>query len=89
MEKLLNPAARGDPESPLQWTSKSTRHLARELTRLGHQASHRMVAELLHALGYSLQANRKTLEGSSHPDRDAQFEHVNRQAQDHLATSDL
>jgi transposase len=88
LEKLLNPTERGDPESPLRWTSKSIRHLARELKRMGHQTSHRMVAELLHDLGYSLQANRKTLEGASHPDRDAQFEHINRQAQDHFATSD-
>ena len=55
---------------------------------MGHQTSHRMVAEILHDLGYSLQANRKTLEGSSHPDRDAQFEHINRQAQEYFATSD-
>jgi transposase len=88
LEKLLNPAERGDPESPLRWTSKSVRHLARELKRMGHQTSHRMMAEMLHDLGYSLQANRKTLEGSSHPDRDAQFEHINCQAQEYLATSD-
>jgi len=88
LEKLLNPTERGDPESPLRWTSKSVRHLARELKRMGHQTSHRMVAEILHDLDYSLQANRKTLEGASHPDRDAQFEHINRQAQEHLATSD-
>ncbi len=55
---------------------------------MGHQTSHRMVAELLHDLGYSLQGNRKTLEGSSHPDRDAQFEHINARAQDYFATSD-
>jgi transposase len=88
LEKLLNPAERGDPESPLRWTSKSVRHLARELKRMGHQTSHRMMAEMLHDLGYSLQANRKTLEGSSHPDRDAQFEHINCQAQEYLAKSD-
>jgi DNA-binding phage protein len=88
LEKLLNPAERGDPESPLRWTSKSVRHLAQELTRMGHQTSRRMVAELLHNLGYSLQGNRKTLEGSSHLDRDAQFEHINRQAQEHFVTSD-
>jgi transposase len=88
LEKLINPAERGDPESPLRWTSKSVRHLAQELKRIGHQASHRMVAEILHDLGYSLQANRKTLEGSSHPDRDAQFEYINRQAQEYFATSD-
>lgn len=88
LEKLINPAVRGDPESPLRWTSKSVRHLAKELQRMGHQTSPRMVAKILHALDYSLQANRKTLEGSSHPDRDAQFEHINRQAQEYFATSD-
>ena len=88
LEKLISPTERGDPESPLRWTSKSLRHLAKELKRMGHQTSHRMVAEILHNLGYSLQANRKTLEGSSHPDRDAQFEHINCQAQEHFATSD-
>jgi hypothetical protein len=64
------------PESPLCWTSKSVRQLASELQRAGHPTSHRMVAELLHQMDYSLQANRKTLEGSSHPDRDAQFHHI-------------
>lgn len=88
LEKLVEPTERGDPESPLRWTSKSVRHLAEELKRMGHQTSHRMVAEMLHDLGYSLQGNRKTLEGSSHPDRDAQFEHINRQAKEYLATSD-
>ena len=88
LEKLINPTERGDPESPLRWTSKSLRHLANELKHMGHQTSHRMVAEILHDLGYSLQANRKTLEGTSHPDRDAQFEHINRQAQEYSATSD-
>jgi transposase len=88
LEKLLNPTVRGDPESPLRWTSKSVRHLSEELKRMGHRASRRIVADLLHALGYSLQGNRKTLEGSSHPDRDAQFEKINRQAQEHFATSD-
>lgn len=88
LEKLLNPAVRGDPESPLRWTSKSVRHLAKELQHMGHQTSPRMVAKILHDLGYSLQANRKTLEGSSHPDRNAQFEHINRQAQEYFAASD-
>jgi len=88
LEKLINPTERGDPESPLRWTAKSLRHLAKELKRMGHQASHRMVAEILRDLGYSLQGNRKTLEGSSHPDRDAQFEHINCQAQEYFATSD-
>src|SRR6476659_808677 len=88
LEKLVSPTERGDPESPLRWTSKSLRHLAKELKRMGHQTSHRMVAEILQDLGYSLQGNRKTLEGSSHPDRDAQFEHINRQAQEYFATAD-
>lgn len=72
----MEPVTRGDPESPLRWTCKSVRQLATELKRTGHHTSHRMVAELLHAMDYSLQANRKTLEGSSRPDRDAQFHHI-------------
>jgi transposase len=79
LERLVDPVTRGDPESPLRWTCKSVRKLSEELRRLGHQTSHRMVAELLHELGYSLQANRKTLEGSSHADRDQQFQHINQQ----------
>ena len=79
LERLVEPVTRGDPESPLRWTCKSVRKLSDELNRTGHQTSHRMVAELLHGLGYSLQANRKTLEGSSHEDRDAQFQHINEQ----------
>jgi len=81
LEALVEPTSRGDPQSPLRWTTKSIRKLAEELTRQGHKTSHRMVAELLHKLGYSLQANRKTLEGSSHPDRNAQFEHLNEAVQ--------
>jgi transposase len=77
LDALVEPTSRGDPQSPLRWTTKSIRKLAEELTRQGHKTSHRMVAELLHEMGYSLQANRKTLEGSSHPDRNAQFEHLN------------
>jgi transposase len=77
LETLIEPTARGDPESPLRWTCKSVRRLAAELTRQGHRTSHRMVAELLHQLGYSLQANRKTIEGAHHPDRNAQFEYIN------------
>lgn len=76
LESLIEPVTRGDPESSLRWTSKSVRKLADELQRMGHQTSHRMVAALLQEMSYSLQANRKTLEGSSHPDRDAQFEHI-------------
>ena len=76
LESLVEPVTRGDPESPLRWTCKSVRQLAAQLNRMGHQASHRMVAEILHGMDYSLQANRKTLEGASHPDRDAQFQHI-------------
>ena len=77
LEALVEPGTRGDPENPLRWTCKSVRQLADELKAMGHQTSHRMVAELLHDMDYSLQANRKTLEGGQHPDRDAQFHHIN------------
>ena len=77
LEALIEPTSRGDPESPLRWTTKSVRNLAAELRRQGHALSHQSVAELLHELGYSLQANRKTLEGTHHPDRNAQFSHLN------------
>ncbi|MBM9538426.1 ISAzo13 family transposase [Desulfobulbus alkaliphilus] len=76
LERLIEPVTRGDPESPLRWTAKSVRNLAEELQNLGHATSHRMVAELLHEMGYSLQSNRKVLEGASHPDRNAQFEFI-------------
>jgi Rhodopirellula transposase DDE domain len=79
LEGLVEPTASGDPMSPLRWTSKSVRHLAASLQRMGHQVSRQLVAELLAAAGYSLQANRKTREGSSHPDRDAQFRYINQQ----------
>jgi Rhodopirellula transposase DDE domain len=78
LKRLVDPATRGDPMSPLLWTCKSPRHLARALDSLGHDVSHQTVARLLTDLGYSLQANRKTEEGKGHPDRDAQFEHINR-----------
>jgi hypothetical protein len=81
LESLVDPVTRGDPESPLRWTSKSTEKLALELGAMGHQVSARKVGYLLHDLGYSLQANKKTLEGQQHPDRNAQFEHINAQAQ--------
>ena len=81
LQALLEASTRGDPQSPLLWTSKSTRHLAEALTQQGHQVSHHTVARLLEDLHYSLQANRKTQEGSSHPDRNAQFEHINKQVQ--------
>jgi transposase len=85
LERLIEPVTRGDPESPLRWTCKSVRRLATELQRMGHRTSHRMVAEILHELGYSLQANAKTIEGASHPDRNAQFEHINRRVRQFLA----
>jgi len=77
LDKLIDPATRGDPESPLRWTSKSTRKLASELTRQGHRVSADTVARMLKERGYTLQANRKTKEGSNHIDRAAQFEHIN------------
>ena len=77
LEKLVEPATRGDPESPLRWTNKSLRRLSAELQEQGFRASHTLVSHLLHEAGYSLQANRKTREGTNHPDRDAQFEHIN------------
>ena len=80
LEALVEPLARGDPQSPLRWTLKSTRRLSQELGAHGHAAGRSLVSELLRALGYSLQANRKTREGSSHVDRNAQFEYINAQA---------
>ena len=77
LENLIEPTNRGDPESPLRWTSKSARKLAEELLKMGHKVTHARVADMLHMLGYSLQANRKTIEGTSHPDRDQQFNHIN------------
>jgi transposase len=77
LEELLESTTRGDPEAALRWTCKSVRQLAAELRRIKHQVSHQVVADLLHELGYSLQANRKTKEGAGHPDRNAQFEHLN------------
>jgi transposase len=77
LESLLESTTRGDPQAALRWTCKSVRQLTAELKRLNHAVSHQVVADLLHELGYSLQANRKTKEGSRHPDRNAQFEHLN------------
>jgi transposase len=79
LDTLVEPTASGDPDSPLRWTSKSVRHLATELQAMGHAASYRLVANLLHTAGYSLQANRKTREGPQHPDRDAQFQYLTEQ----------
>jgi hypothetical protein len=88
LERLIEPTSRGDPESPLRWTCKSVRRLAVELKRQGHATSHRMVAELLHEWDYSLQANAKTLEGASHPDRNAQFEYINTRVRQYLNRRD-
>jgi hypothetical protein len=77
LKRLIDPDTRGDPMSPLLWTCKSTRNLADALRELGHDLSHQTVGRMLVDLGYSLQVNRKTEEGQDHPDRDAQFEHIN------------
>lgn len=79
LEALVEPATRGDPQSPLRWTCKSTRKLADALQEKGYQISERKVAALLKGLDYSLQANRKVREGTQHPDRNAQFEYINEQ----------
>jgi len=88
LDSLIAPGTRGDPESPLRWTTKSTRNLARELTAAGHAVSHSVVADILRSIGFSLQGNRKTLEGSQHPDRDAQFRYIDRLAEEFLAGGD-
>ena len=91
LEALVEPTTRGDPDSPLRWTCKSVRRLAEALHAQGHQASRTLVGELLNAAGYSLQGNRKSKvnrkskEGDSHPDRDAQFAHINTQVAATLA----
>jgi hypothetical protein len=82
---LVEPDERGDPESPLRWTTKSLRHLATELTRQGHPVSAPTAGRLLRAAGFSLQATAKTLEGAQHPGRDAQFRYINKQVKDHQA----
>jgi hypothetical protein len=84
LDKLVEPTTRGDPESPLRWTCKSTRNLAETLTKAGHPVSSQVVAEILVSLGYSLQATSKQVEGSSHPDRDAQFGYISTTASEHL-----
>ena len=85
LQSLVDPVTRGDPMAPLLWTAKSLRRLAAELQALGHRIGHNVVAKLLREQGYSLQANRKTLEGASHPDRDAQFNYINEQVKAALA----
>jgi len=87
LEGLVEPTASGHPMSPLRWTSKSVRHLAEALQSMGHRVSRQLVAELLAAAGYSLQANRKTREGSNHPDRDAQFRYINQQVRQFQAAA--
>jgi hypothetical protein len=79
LDALVEPTASGDPDSPLRWTSKSVRVLAAALQQMGHDVSYHLVADLLHDLQYSLQANRKTREGPQHPDRDAQFRYITQQ----------
>jgi hypothetical protein len=88
LKGLVEPVTRGDPMAPLLWTAKSLRNLARELGALGHCICHNVVADLLRGLGYSLQANRKTLEGTNHPDRDGQFSYINEQVKAALAAGE-
>ena len=82
---LVEPGTRGDPMSPLRWTTKSTRKLAGELTRQGHRVSADTVGDVLREEGFSLQGNAKTIEGRRHPDRDAQFRYIGGQVAGHLA----
>jgi hypothetical protein len=88
LDELIEPETRGDPESVLRWTTKSTRHLSGALTAVGHAISHSAVADVLRSNGYSLQATRKTLEGKQNPDRDAQFRYINSLAGKFLASGD-
>jgi transposase len=88
LDSLIDPGARGDPESPLRWTTKSTRDLASELTGMGHAISHSVLANILHSIGFSLQGTRKTLEGKQHPDRDAQFRYISSLAEGFLGGGD-
>ena len=88
LRSLVEPDSRGDPQSPLQWTCKSLRKLSQSLREMGHRIGRTLVGELLHQLDYSLQANRKTREGSSHPDRDAQFRYINDRMKEALASGE-
>src|SRR5688572_14795893 len=88
LEALVEPTTRGDPQSPLRWSCTSLRRLAQALQEQGHAVSHTLVGTLLVDLGFSLQANRKTREGDSHPDRDAQFRHINAAARAALAANE-
>jgi len=83
LESLIEPLTRGDPESPLRWTCKSVRRLANELTRMGHKVSSVTISRELKEIGYSLQGNKKVLEGTSHPDRNEQFKYINEQVKMH------
>jgi len=85
---LVDPTSRGDPESPLRWTTKSVRHLAEAMSAAGHAISPPTVAKLLKAEGFSLQANAKTIEGGQHPDRDAQFRYLNDRVREHQDSGD-
>jgi hypothetical protein len=84
----VEPDSRGDPQSPLRWTCKSLSQLSHSLRAMGHRIGRTLVSELLHALDYSLQANRKTREGTSHPDRDAQFQYINDRVTNALAAGE-
>jgi len=88
LDGLIDPVTRGDPESPLRWTSKSAAKLAQALTEMGHHVVDRTVLRLLKAKGYSLQANKKTREGAQHPDRDAQFEQINQTVTEAIAAGE-
>ncbi len=88
LDDLVSPEARGDPMSTLRWTLKSTRQLAKALTDMGHQVSSWTVGQLLHQMGYSLQSTAKQLEGTQHPDRDAQFRHIDQEATARLAAGE-
>ena len=88
LRSLVEPDARGDPQSPLLWTCKSLRNLSRTLSDMGHAIGRTRVGELLHKLGYSLQGNRKTREGGDHPDRDAQFRYINERVKAALASNE-
>jgi hypothetical protein len=88
LESLVDPATRGDPMQPLLWTSRSLRNLVRDLAKKGHKVCPTVVGDLLRSMGYRLQANRKTREGSKHIDREAQFQYINTQAKAFLAASE-
>jgi transposase len=88
LDSLVEPESRGDPMCRLRWTTKSTRQLADELGKLGYVIGHVTVAELLHQMGYSLQANAKENEGAQHADRDSQFRHISAQVDDHLTAGE-